>query len=88
MSTVVNNELANDQRVLVDKKGHAMSGIVQSIQPEDSNKKAYDKIKVFNQQPQETFTCWVREHPKDKMLMLLSEDGETQLNWILPLIIT
>ena len=56
VSTVVNKELANNQRVLVDKKGHAMSGIVQPVQPEDSNQKAYNKIEIFNQQPQKTFT--------------------------------
>ena len=88
VSAVVNDGLANNQRVLVDKKNHAMSGIVESIRPEDSNQKAYNKIKVFNQQTQETFMCWVREHPEDKKLMLLSESGKTQLNWILPLILT
>ena len=87
VSAVVNG-LSNNQPVLVDKTNHAMSGIVELIQPEDSNQKAYNKIKIFNQQMQKTFMCWVREHPKDKKLMLLSESGNTQLNWILPLIIT
>ena len=84
VSGVVNG-LSNNQRVLVDKTNHAMSGII--IQPEGSNQEAYNKIKVFNQQTQQTFMCWVREHPKDKKLTLLSESGNTQLNWILPLTI-
>ena len=42
-----------------------MSSIV--VQPEDSNQEAYNKIKVFNQQTQQIFMCWVREHPKDKI---------------------
>ena len=85
VSTIVNG-LLNNQRVFVDKTNHAMSGI--DIQPESPTQEAYNEIKVFNQQTQQTFMCWVREHPKDEKLMLLSKSGNTQLNWILALTIT
>lgn len=86
------NQLSDGQRVIVDKIGHAMSGIVEFVQPEDPSKKGYNRIRVFNQQrnqtgEQVTFMCWVKKDKTDGKNKLLSTTGTWELNWILPVTI-
>ncbi|KFZ24596.1 hypothetical protein V502_00926 [Pseudogymnoascus sp. VKM F-4520 (FW-2644)] len=79
------NGLLDGVRVLVDKKSHAMSGIV--VKPEKPE--AGKKIKVFNHSTGITDMCWVQPAGKDDAsLKLRSKLGDTVLNWILPLTIT